>query len=120
MRALLIASSWLLLLAGALIGFALGDGHGAVRGFVVAFGVGMLGIAAAMLIGAIRAGYPDEDWAVVGGYVLLRGGSGVCAIWLGLGGGSSAGWSLVALVIAYPLWMTVMRRRRGTAKAPLG
>lgn len=102
-----------ILLAAILIGSALGGRSGAVRGVVFAFGVGMLGAAATVLFGALGTKHRDEDWTIVAGYAVLRAGSGASAIWLALGGGAAAGWTIVAFVVAYPIWMSTMRRRRG-------
>jgi len=98
--------------AAALIGLAVAGGRGAIGGVLFAFGLVMVGVAAWVLSLTIRARNADEDWAIVVGYVFLRAGSGLAAIWLALGGGSTAAWTLVAFVAVYPIWMTVMRRRR--------
>jgi hypothetical protein len=100
-------------LAAALIGLDLGGTTGAVRGVVFVFGAGLLGLAAFVLVGALRTRHPNEDWNVVIGYVVLRVGAGVSAIWLAFGGGQVAGFTLGAFLLASSVWGTVMRRRRG-------
>jgi hypothetical protein len=107
-----VAISLGVLFGGAVVGLVVGGANGAVRGFVVAFGSGMLAIATTMLLLALRAKHPAEDWSFVVGYSVIRAGSGVAAIWLALGGGATAGWILVAFIVAYPVWMNLMRRRR--------
>jgi hypothetical protein len=108
-----LAGSYALFAVAVAVGFAVGGGVGAIRAAALTFGLLMLGLAAQVVVLALRTGHDDEDWAVLAGYVVLRAGSGVAAIWLALGGGATAGWCLVAFVVAYPIWQTVMRRRRG-------
>ena len=98
--------------AAALIGFAFAGLEGAARAVVSGFGLVMLGAAGVVLQSVLRAKSPDEDWTIVVGYVVLRAGAGVSAIWLALGGGAAAGWTMVACVAVYPVWMQIMRRRR--------
>ncbi len=99
------------LLAGAVVGLLVDGAAGAVRGLVFAFGVGMLAIAATVLLLALRAEHPGEDSSFAVGYSILRAGSGLAAIWLALGGGVTAGWTLVAFLVAYQVWVTLIRRR---------
>jgi hypothetical protein len=108
-----LAWAWGVALAAALIGLDLGGTKGAVRAVVFVFGAGLLGLAAFVLVGALRARHPNEDWSVVIGYVVLRVGAGVSAIWLAFGGGQVAAYALGAFLLSVPVWGTVMRRRRG-------
>ena len=108
-----VASALVLALAAILAGFAIAGTAGAARGLVFASALLMLGAAATVLLRAARTKHSDEDSTVVLGYAVLRGGAGVSAIWLALGGGAACAWTLVAFVVAYPVWMSAMRRRRG-------
>jgi hypothetical protein len=103
-------------LTAVLIGLAVGGTtHAAAQAVVFAFGAVMLGAAGFMLVFALRSRHTDEDWNVVVGYTALRGGAGVSAIWLGLGGGATAASVLVAFVVGFPMWAALMRRFRGVS-----
>jgi hypothetical protein len=101
-------------LVALLIGLAVGgSARSAAQAVVIAFGVLMVGVAAYVMSVAFRARCVDEEWNIVVVYAALRFGTGASAIWLGLGGRAIAGWTLVVFVVAFPVWATLMRRRRG-------
>ncbi len=110
-----LALSCVVFAVAACVGFAVGGVTGSARAVLLAFGAAMLGFSGVILWAAIRNVHADEDWAVVGVLVALRTGAGVAAIWLAVGGGKAAGWTMVGFIVAYPIWMEVMRRRRGVA-----
>jgi branched-subunit amino acid ABC-type transport system permease component len=83
-----------------------------VRALVFLLSAVLAGSAGYILVLTLRAKHPYEDWPVVATHVVLRGAAGLAALWLALGGGSPAGWTLVGLLVAQPIWAEVMRRRR--------
>ena len=110
----ILAATASVFLAAVLIGLAVGGTtQSAARALVFVFGAAMLGLAAFMLSLALQTRHAHEDWTVLLGWMVLRVGAGVSAIWLALGGGAVAAWTLVAFLVCSPVWGTVMRRRRG-------
>jgi hypothetical protein len=83
-----------------------------LKALIVLLGLALLGNAAFMVVLALRARHPQEEWAVVWTHVAFRAGAGLSALWLVLGGGSVAGWLLAGLLVGQFVWAEVLRRRR--------
>jgi hypothetical protein len=82
-----------------------------VRVLIFGAAVAMMGSAAYVLVLALRAKHPQEDWSVLAVHVALRAGGGFAALWLAFGGGAIAGWTLAVLLLAQVAWREVARRQ---------
>jgi hypothetical protein len=78
--------------------------------FVLAFGLAMLGFGGhALLVGVRR--WETGERTVLLTYAGFRLATGGAALWLALGGGGIAGWTMAFFIVAHLAWSFILSRR---------
>lgn len=84
--------------------------HAVSTSVVAAFGILMIAFAVHALSLALRR---RQDRAVrpLSIYAALRLGIGLSGLWLALGGGALAGWTMVGFIVIHLMWRVALQRR---------